>query len=215
MDTNTIIELAESVNIQNEKQSLTVAEKHPSLEVIGVGRSAVVFKIKSTSKALKVFPPEYEHIASEEAEIYQLLNENSFFPKLYQSGKNYLLIDYINGYTLYDCLTLGIPLTEENIKEADFALKLAKQQGLNPSDIHLRNIILTPEGNIKLIDVARFRQLSHDHQWDDIKFMFSRMYFRKYSPKKVPAFILNGIAYLYKKKVIQVPLIRLKRTDNK
>ena len=35
---------------------------------------------------------------------------------------------------------------------------LARQRGLNPSDIHLRNIFLTDRGEIKVIDVARFGQ---------------------------------------------------------
>ncbi|MDI5789968.1 hypothetical protein PO124_21010 [Bacillus licheniformis] len=42
------------------------------------------------------------------------------------------------------------------ICEVDRALNDARRKGLNPSDIHLRNLILTPSGTIKVIDVARF-----------------------------------------------------------
>ncbi|MDQ7862190.1 hypothetical protein RCO48_17895 [Peribacillus frigoritolerans] len=45
----------------------------------------------------------------------------------------------------FECLTLGIPITEENIAEIDHALQLARKEGLNPSDIHLRNIFITSE----------------------------------------------------------------------
>lgn len=210
-----VIELVDSVEIKSAKPQFIIAKKDPSLEIIGIGRSAVVFKIKSTSMALKIFPPVFEHIALEEAKIYALLEGNNFFPSLYEAGNNYLLIDYISGYTLYDCLLKGIPLTELNIKKVDEALHSVKRLGLNPSDIHLRNIMLTSEGTIKLIDVARFRQTTYDSQWDDIKLALSTMYFKKYTPKKIPACILNGIAFLYKKRVVQAPLIKLKKVENK
>lgn len=199
-----IVDLADSVKVRMNKLGVSIIEEDPVLEFIGEGRSAVVFRIKSTNKALKVFFPEYEHIALEEAEIYEVLQGNPYYPKLHESGKNFILIDYIEGYTLFDCLAYGIKLTESNIKDTDHALSLARQQGLTPRDIHLRNIILTTEGDIKLIDVARFKQTQPCQQWDDLKKAFYMFYNKTYFPRKIPAFVLNSIAYLYKKKHVEV-----------
>ncbi|QOY37965.1 hypothetical protein AWH56_010575 [Anaerobacillus isosaccharinicus] len=93
----------------------------------------------------------------EEEEVYNVLFGNPYFPRMYGSGNNYLVIDFIKGQTLFSCLTNGIPIKDKHIKEIDKALELAKVEGLNPFDIHLRNILITVEGNVKLIDVARFR----------------------------------------------------------
>ncbi|WP_404454186.1 protein kinase family protein [Virgibacillus necropolis] len=191
-----------------DKNGISILEKDSTLEFIGAGRSAVVFKILSTNKALKVFYPNFTGIAKEEAEIYEILKGNPYYPTLYEAGENFLLIDYIEGYTLFECLSQGIPLNESTINETDYALSLARKAGLNPSDIHLRNIILTPEGRVKLIDVARFRQTKDCQQWTDLKKVFFTMYSKTYFPKKIPVSVLNTIAYLYKKRILHADSFR-------
>ena len=61
---------------------------------------------------------------------------------------------------------------------------------------------MTADNEIKMIDVARFRQTITCNQWDDLKNAFYHFYTRPYFPKKIPAFILNLIAALYKRKLI-------------
>jgi predicted Ser/Thr protein kinase len=195
-------ELAQSVKFSIKGSKVLLNDKDPSLEFIGAGRSAFVFKIISTDKVLKVFFPSFTHIALEEAAIYNVLKDTPYYPKMYDSGINYIVIDYVQGNTLFSCLEKGLPITNENIREIDTALKLARNKGLNPSDVHLRNIFLTPEGNIKMIDVARFRQTKKCSQWNDLKTAFYKLYKHRIFPKKIPTFLLNLLALLYKKKLL-------------
>ena len=195
-------ELAQSVKFTGKGTKTRLDELDNELELIGKGRSAYVFLIRGTSKVLKVFFPPHEPIAREEAEIYSLLQDNEYYPKLYDSGINYLVIDYISGNTMFECLTKGIPITEQHIRAVDEALLYAKDKGLNPSDIHLRNLFVTPDGKIKLIDVARFRQIKYCSQWNDLKEAF-RVFYHKLPKKKYPEFVLNFIAFLYKKRFLR------------
>jgi predicted Ser/Thr protein kinase len=195
-------ELADSVKYSVKGSRVLLNDKDQSLETIGMGRSAFAFKIKSTDKVIKVFFPQYVHIAREEAEIYNILQGVPYYPALYESGKNYLVIDYIEGHTFFSCLEKGMPITTEHINEVDEALKLARKKGLNPSDVHLRNIFITTEGCVKMIDVARFRQSKTCRQWNDLKAAFYKIYARDLFPKKIPTFLLNLIALLYKKKLL-------------
>lgn len=195
-------ELAQSVKFSKKGSKVLLNDKDPSLEFIGAGRSAFVFKIHSTDKVIKVFFPQFTKVAKEEAEIYKVLSDTPYYPNLYDSGCNYLVIDYVKGNTLFSCLEKGLPITKENIKEIDHALKLARSKGLNPSDVHLRNIFLTPSGSIKMIDVARYRQTKKCSQWNDLKTAFFKLYSHRVCPKKFPALLLNIIALLYKKKLL-------------
>lgn len=190
--------LAQSVVIGNKCNRPLIIGYDDSLTLAGVGRSAFVFKIQHTNKVIKVFFPEHQHLAKEEAEVYKDIQHIDYYPVLYEVGMNYIVIDYIDGYTFFECLTKGIEITEEEIKKVDLALTLARKQGLNPSDIHLRNILITSTKEIILIDVARFRQLKTCNQWLDLKIAFYRFYTKRFFPKKIPAFILNCIAALYK-----------------
>ena len=192
-------DLASSVVYVHRGSRVMLAEKDDCLQLIGEGRSAFAFRIRGTDLVLKVFFPPFERIAAEEAEIYQELKGNPFFPALHESGGNYLVIDYVQGTTLFNCLVNGIPIASRHIKEVDDALQLAREKGLNPSDIHLRNIIVTPDGNVRLIDVARFRQTKKCSQWDDLKRAFYKFYRHKRFPKKVPEYAMNVVAFFYKK----------------
>ncbi|MFC4320446.1 protein kinase family protein [Litchfieldia salsa] len=195
-------DLAQSVIYVNEKGiKIKLNDIDPQLELIGEGRSAYAFKVKSTNKVLKVYFPAFHSLAKEEAEIYEILSDTPFYPRLYEIGMNYIVIDYIEGDTLFNCIRKGVEITEKNIEEIDQALEVAKARGLNPSDIHLRNIFLSSGGRIKLIDVARFRQEKQCTQWNDLKKAYIRFYKTRHIPKKIPALILNIIAYFYKKRL--------------
>ena len=193
---NTYQALAKSVII-NKKNRLI---RHDDcLKLVGTGRSAFVFRIKSSNRAIKVFFPKFTHIAEEEAAIYKILQGITYYPSVYDTGTNYIVMDYIEGLTLFDCVTRGKRITSAHIKEIDYALSLASDRKLNPSDIHLRNIFITKEDEIKIIDVARFRQRKNCRQWHDLKKAYDQLYRNRFFPEKITASLLNSIAFLYKK----------------
>ena len=201
-------QLAEQIQMSGSDTMPDLTAYPASLVLIGTGRSAFAFRLNDSSKVMKVFFPAFRHIAAEEAEIYKTLENNHFFPALHEAGDGYLVIDYIPGQTLYDCLREGIRITDHHIADIDNALAHAAAEGLNPSDIHLRNILITPGGDIRLIDPARFRQQKHCTQWEDLHRAYKRFYKKKLFPKKIPGFLLELIAYLYKRRksiTIQAP----------
>lgn len=196
---STYQELVNSVIINNKNRLISYDK---SLKHIGTGRSAFVFKIRSSNISIKVFFPIYIQIAKEEAEIYKVLQDNPYFPSIYETGLNYIAMDYIEGYTLFECLTHGKVITSAHINEIDHALSLASNLGLNPSDIHLRNIFITSNNEIKLIDVARYRQKKDCKQWGNLKKAYRQIYHKYFFLKKIPSSFLNIIAFLYKKRFI-------------
>ncbi|MDE5415805.1 protein kinase family protein [Alkalihalobacterium chitinilyticum] len=169
------------------------------LRLVGVGKSAAVFNINSTGLALKVFHPLFHHLAVEEAEIYRSLEQIPYYPTLHESGSNYIVIDLIEGSTLYQCLNQGIEVSDQIIYEVDHALMLARDKGLNPSDVHLKNIFITTSGNIMIVDVARFKQVQYCPKWTDTKKAFFKYYQKGIIPKKMPTILLDTIGTLYRK----------------
>ncbi|GAB7389014.1 serine/threonine protein kinase [Bacillaceae bacterium] len=191
--------------VLSKSDGMVVAISYPTaLQFIGNGRSAVVFRLKKDpSKALKVFHPQFAEMAENEIAVYLKLGHSPYYPQMYAYGKLYLVIEYIEGKTLFKCLTEGIFIPEKVIHEVDAAIEHARKKGLNPSDIHLRNIMLTEQG-VKMIDVARFLQKKDCRQWDDLKKAYYQMYLHPSFPKKIPERILNYIASKYHKKQIRI-----------
>ncbi|MDZ5472813.1 protein kinase family protein [Bacillus sp. 31A1R] len=204
----TFSELAQSVSYAEKGTQILLNKKDPELSLMGKGRSAFAFRIGATNKVLKVFFPAFTHLAEKEASIYQQLIGIPYFPILYEWGANYIVIDYIEGNTLFQCLQKGIPISSDHIKEIDQALAFAREVGLNPSDIHLRNIFITRVGTVKIIDVVRYRQNKWCSQWDDLKTGYNKYYVQRWFPKKIPEFILNLVASLYKSESFSKNLLK-------
>lgn len=191
-------ELADSIVMEKKGRIPQLKSYSNALQLVGAGRSAYVFKVQDEQIALKVFFPNKAYIAAEEAAIYRTLPSGSYFPTLHEAGKNYIVIDYLDGHTLFHCLENGIYIPVEKIHAINDALEMARKVGLNPSDIHLKNIIITSKQEVKLIDVARFRQKKKDRQWDDLQKVYFRGYAKSYFPKRIPRSILNCVATIYK-----------------
>ncbi len=190
--------LANSVVMEKKKRNPRLKSYSNALQLIGAGRSAYVFKVKNEQIALKVFFPDKAYIATEEAAIYRKLPSGSYYPALHEEGTNYIAIDYLDGHTLFHYLENGIYIPEEKIHAINEALEIARNAGLNPSDIHLKNIMITINQEVKLIDVARFRQTKKDRQWDDLQKVYFKGYVKPYFPKRIPRIFLNCIAAVYK-----------------
>ncbi|STO06894.1 serine/threonine protein kinase [Exiguobacterium aurantiacum] len=191
-------DLLADVSFDQSGEETRVMHMHESLELHGIGRSAAVFRINGTRLVIKVFFPGFTHIAAEEAVVYETLEPLPQFPRLYEVGPNYIVIDYIEGKTLFECLTEGIWIDAAYVDDVDAALSAARRRGLTPSDVHLRNIILSSDGRIFLIDLARFRQGQQiDHQWEDLKRMY-RIYRLRFVPKRYSERLLNAVAFWYR-----------------
>ncbi len=92
---------AKTVVFQEDKSTYHVKAHHPDLTICGVGRSATAFKLKGEPLVLKVFYPPYENIAEQEQHNYRKVKDSSYYPTLYESGSNYLVIDHIDGHTFF------------------------------------------------------------------------------------------------------------------
>lgn len=193
-------ELVEMVKFDGHRPYSIPGEFH----LIGQGRSAVVFQFKEYPIAVKVFYPEYRSLAEVEGEVYSKLNNHDFFPAFYEKGEGYLTMEYVEGITFYDCLVNGVPITEDMVMRVDEALEFACDLGFNPSDTHLKNIILTSEGGVKVIDVVRFTQDFECPHWQDLKKAYRHFYQRRYVPKKFPRFFIEFIIRLYRRRLLPI-----------
>ncbi len=176
----------------------TVIRKPDYLEQIGKGRSAVVYKLPGEDKALKVFYPDYLHLAECEAAIYKELDNHHYFPRFFEVGEGYLILEYLDGMTFYDCLIKGVLITKNHLSQVDEALACARAKGLNPSDTHLQNVMLLRNGEVRVIDVVRFKQSKLCTHWDDLKYAYDTYYKRHFFPKKYPVWFVEFIIRLYR-----------------
>ncbi|WP_077624297.1 serine/threonine protein kinase [Sediminibacillus massiliensis] len=157
---------------------------------IGVGTDAAVFRsIDFPDLAFKLYAE--EKIAKKEIEqnVYKQLGENRFFPKFHGAGDRFLVLNYEEGTTLYDCLLQGIPIPPQVIEDVEAARDFIKSRDLNPRDIHLKNILLQG-GHAKILDVSEYVNPGNDFRWEYLKRGYEE-YYQYIEGRPIPFWLMN------------------------
>ncbi|KAA9030653.1 serine/threonine protein kinase [Niallia endozanthoxylica] len=183
-----------SSNPNNEPVSIHGSSDH--LRCIGIGTDAAVFQsIDVPAYAFKMYANDKMEKIQIEKKVYELLGDSPYFSTCFGFKDNYLVLNFEEGINLYDCLVQGIPIPKQVIKDIDDAREYARQKGLNPRDIHLKNVLLQ-NGRAKIIDVSEYVQPGNDFRWEHLKKGYDR-YYHLIEGKPIPLKIIETIRKRY------------------
>lgn len=192
--TTHLSKLSISSNPNNEPVSIHGYSEH--LRCIGIGTDAAVFQSTDVpSYVFKVYAKDKVQKVQIEGNIYEVLENSPYFSKCFSYKDNYLVLKFEEGFTLYDCLLQGIPIPKQVIKDVDQAREYVRQNGLNPRDIHLKNILLQ-NGRAKIIDVSEYVQPGNDFRWEQLKKGYEQHY-HLIEGKAVPYQLIEKIRKKY------------------
>ena len=147
------------------------------IEKIGAGAMATVFKAKQLSLdrivAIKVLPrhlshnPEFVGRFYKEGQAAAKLNHNNIVQAIdvgEASGYHYFVMEYVEGESIHEQMASGKKYTEKEALEILLqvcqALAHAHERGLIHRDIKPKNIIITPDGVVKLADLGLAREIA-------------------------------------------------------
>jgi len=134
---------------QNKNKKLNIVNP-TSYKLIGHGVQGAVFQL-TPEQCVKIFALEKQ--AKREIENINELDGLSFVPKIYETGPNYIVMEYLEGVTLRDYLSDKKSLNESLTKQIVAIAKEMKR--FNKTDIELHHIIVTNEEELKKIDYSR------------------------------------------------------------
>ena len=146
------------------------------LSLLGAGGMGEVFLAQDTTLdrkvALKFLPEELQQDSTAkkrflgEAKSAAAL-DHPFICKIYEVGeaeeKSFISMEYVQGETLKEMLEEGpLPLKEalEKATEVAEALEEAHKQGIIHRDLKPGNIMLTPQGHVKVLDFGLAKQVT-------------------------------------------------------
>ncbi|MCH7322764.1 serine/threonine protein kinase [Solibacillus sp. MA9] len=175
---------------------VTISGDAANLKCIGVGTDAAVFQsLTAPAYAFKVYAQDKLDKVKNEANAYKQLGDSPFFPTCFASYDEYLVLSYEEGKTLYDCVLQGIHIPERVVNEVEEARAYIRSKGLNPRDIHLKNIILQ-NGKVKIIDVSEYTVPGNDFRWEHLKKGYEQ-YYHLIDGNSVPYWIVATIQKWY------------------
>jgi hypothetical protein len=168
-------------------------------KTIGSGNYAGVFLHHSNPKwVVKVYGRKPEELKTE-VDVYKKLGTHQSFSSLIDYGDSYLILKRIDGINLFDAVVNGVPIPESVIKDVDEGIAYARAKGLNPFDVHGKNVVMS-DGRGYIVDVSDFYKQGKCRKWDDLKKAYYKIYLPfiyKYQIR-VPFFIVNSVRKGYR-----------------
>ncbi|MBW3114638.1 serine/threonine protein kinase [Bacillus sp. MCCB 382] len=164
---SSLTQLTVSSNANNEP--VTIHGGNETLRCVGVGTDAAVFQsINVPNFAFKLYAEDKRSKIKIEENVYQTIGDSPFFSTCYAAYDTLLVLSYEEGPTLFDCLLQGIPIPFQVVQDVEAARHYVRERGLNPRDIHLKNILLQ-NGRAKIIDVSEYVHPGNDFRWEHLK----------------------------------------------
>jgi serine/threonine-protein kinase len=163
----------------SEQRKRVLADRYELEEVLGQGGMARVFKgndrVLSRTVAVKVLSPQFagdeQFVARfrREAQAAAALNHPNIV-SVYDTGSqgdvHYIVMEYVEGRTLRDVIRQEGPLLPERASEiaeaVSSALAAAHEAGLVHRDIKPGNIMITRDGEVKVMDFGIARTSTGD-----------------------------------------------------
>ncbi|MBV5261166.1 serine/threonine protein kinase [Synechococcus moorigangaii CMS01] len=196
---------------QELRPQLEIFSEHPHHPVVvhhcpspwyclGTGNYAAVFVHPDfPTWVVKVYAPDREGFA-DEVEVYRRIGSHPAFSECYYAKDGLLVLRRLEGTTLYDCAHRGIPIPKSVIEDIDQALIYIQARGLNPHDVHGKNVMVGANGRGLVVDISDFLKPEPCRAWRDLK----RAYYWIYRPLiaglrlKIPYTLLDQVRRVYR-----------------
>lgn len=117
--------------------------------LIGMGSQGAVFKL-SEEKCVKIYTDQLQ--AKMEAEALKAGQHLSFFPRLYETGTNYVVMEFFNAPTLKEYLRNCTYIPESITKKLLSMLNAMKKENFTMVDAPLRHIFVLENEELKVVD---------------------------------------------------------------
>jgi hypothetical protein len=191
---DSLTQITVTSNLNNEP--VTIHGHADDLRCIGVGTDAAVFQsFKASSYAFKIYAEDKVSKIKVEEDVYNILGDSPFFSSCYGSYDNCLILSYEEGTTFFDCLLQGIHIPKEAVNDVEEAREYVRKRGLNPRDIHLKNILLQ-RGRAIILDVSEYFKTGNDYRWEHLKKAYDECYYL-IDEKPIPFWLLETIRKWY------------------
>lgn len=124
--------------------------------LIGKGFQGAVFKL-SDDRCVKIYSKKI-YCFREKRVLQQVGEKSTIFPAVYETGENYIIMEYLKGPSLQEYLEKSVTISEALTREIlNLIIEIKKLQFMR-IDFSLRHTIFDKDGRLKIIDhVNSFR----------------------------------------------------------
>ncbi|MDR7080250.1 RIO-like serine/threonine protein kinase [Neobacillus niacini] len=141
-----------SITVTREGDNEVEVVHNPTpFPLVGRGKHGAVFKI-SSDQCVKIYVKQKNIL--KESEALKATQDSPIVPKLYEVGENYVVMEYIEGPTLEQYLEAKGIITEGITSKILSLIQEMKRLNFARLDPRLRNILVTNQEELKIIDLV-------------------------------------------------------------
>jgi hypothetical protein len=199
-DPAAVDELLRAIRIRATANNEPVVIEHvpAPLRLLGSGTDAIVVQHPGLpERAFKIYAPQAIGCLADEYLAYGRLAGSPYFAACFGQGAGYLVLSYEPGPTLYECLVRGIPVPAQAMADVEAARRYAREVGLHPKDIHLKNVVLQGD-RARIFDVSMYvAPGDEDRVWDHLAEGYRRFY-PLIRGRRIPVWVIETVKRRYK-----------------
>ena len=141
-----------SISVKKGKDGKKLEVNNPtSYKLIGKGYQGAVFQL-SDEQCVKIYVNSRD--TQNEAKALQALQESSFVPKIFETGSNYIIMEYLKGPDLSTYLRDKGSISEWISQQILLIIKEMERVGFSKINHRMKHIIVTEQEVLKVIDLA-------------------------------------------------------------
>ncbi|MUL34264.1 kinase [Priestia megaterium] len=141
-----------SPTINHKHNKVIRKEDLKEYEIIGDGADGIVYQLTS-DRCIKFFFK--EETQQRELEALRIGQSSPVMPRLYQYGANFIVMEYIKGFSLARYLKKHGQLTKPLVEKILNMLDELKKLGFTRYDAEIRHVLINELGDLKVIDHKR------------------------------------------------------------
>ncbi|MCM8711400.1 protein kinase [Clostridium sp. SYSU_GA19001] len=137
--------------------------KYPDIDLfkcsfLGKGHNGIVYLLPD-NKVIKICFVMKDFY--NEAYILKKVNGNKYFPRIYETGGNYMIRDYVDGLPLKKYIKIN-GLSRKLALDLITMLKEFERLKFKKIDVRCKDVFVEPDGKIKIIDPQKFYSKKRD-----------------------------------------------------
>jgi putative serine/threonine protein kinase len=135
----------------NSKKKINHNDVKP-YEQIAKGKDGEIYYLPP-DKCVKFFFR--EETCEKEYEALKIGQKSTVIPRVYENGENYIVMEFVKGNSLAHHMKKNGYIDKEITKKLIYVLKELKRIGFKRWDTEIRHLILSKQGEFKVIDHKR------------------------------------------------------------
>ena len=138
-----------NIRVEKSKDGILVIQNPTQYPLVGQGRHGAIFRLDA-EVCVKIYADASE--AEIEGNVYKKINGSPIIPQIYEVGRNYIVMEYIDGPNLRDYLIQKGRISSDVTTKILALFYEMKRLGFARMDEALRHILVTKEITLKIID---------------------------------------------------------------